>query len=176
MTVSFINEVPSLEDIRRFDLPFERDIELPSDLRRTWTVDRQRNIFLWGGRTGNPAKGEEIKGVFVVNVGDICYRVELSPGKGSMNFGANPYVVRWDSVDSVRVIKSILARSAVGDGGVSRVIFGNVAAEVICDEGGCAGDISHEQLLDILREALTVYGAGQCNRFIKHPIDVVFGF
>ena len=45
--MAFVNEVPTRHDIETYGLPFEADLGLPLDIRRIWTVDRERKCHLW---------------------------------------------------------------------------------------------------------------------------------
>ncbi|ALR09345.2 hypothetical protein XFFB_09235 [Xylella fastidiosa] len=45
----FINEIPSAEDIEKYGLPFKNDLNVDMRLRNPWTIDRERNFYLYGG-------------------------------------------------------------------------------------------------------------------------------
>ncbi len=45
----FINEIPSAEDIEKYGLPFKHDLNVDMRLRNPWTIDRERNFYLYGG-------------------------------------------------------------------------------------------------------------------------------
>ncbi|MFM1800044.1 MAG: hypothetical protein RLZZ117_2322, partial [Cyanobacteriota bacterium] len=54
--MAFTNEVVSDADIDRYDLPFQKGEG------RWWTRDAERDYYLWGGLSGNPAYGTELEG------------------------------------------------------------------------------------------------------------------
>lgn len=56
--MAFRNEVVSDDDIDRYNLPF------PKGGGRWWTRDAERDYYLWGGITGNPAYESQEYGVF----------------------------------------------------------------------------------------------------------------
>ena len=45
--MGFVNEVASIEDIKKYNLPFQTDV--PENARRWWTRDKERNMYLLGG-------------------------------------------------------------------------------------------------------------------------------
>jgi hypothetical protein len=59
-------------------------------------------MYLWGGKGGNPAFGEEIEGRFRLYLEHKLFHVVLHPGSGSASFMDCPYVIRWDSVLRIR--------------------------------------------------------------------------
>ena len=90
--MGFINEVVSDADIDRYGLPFRKGSG------RWWTRDRERDLYLWGGLSGNPAFDEPILGIFQLHLAGETYEVVLRPGAGSMNYSETPYVIAWESV------------------------------------------------------------------------------
>lgn len=48
--MAFVNEIPTAEDIEKYELPYKLDLEKPIEHRRMWTVDRERNFFFDRGR------------------------------------------------------------------------------------------------------------------------------
>lgn len=93
--MAFVNEVVSDSDIDKYGLPFEKGSG------RYWTRDAARNMYLWGGKGGNPAFGEEIRGYFHLFLDHLLLQFILIPGEGSMSFSDSPFVVHWESVYSV---------------------------------------------------------------------------
>jgi hypothetical protein len=94
--MAFVNEVVSDADIDKYGLPFKKGIGL------YWTRDAERDVYLWGGLSGNPAHGEEINGEFYLYIdGQVLYFV-IRPGAGSIKFSESPYHIVWDSVQFVR--------------------------------------------------------------------------
>jgi hypothetical protein len=86
----FVNEVVSDDDIDRYELPFIKGND------RYWTRDHARDIYLWGGRSGNPARDEEIEGKFHFYVGGTMLWITLRLGEWSRDWTVKPYVVAWD--------------------------------------------------------------------------------
>lgn len=85
----FVNEVVSDDDIDRYGLGF------PKGGVRHWTRDKERDAYLWGGKSGNPARDEEIEGRFHFYIAGTLLRISLRPGDWSRNWHVKPYVVAW---------------------------------------------------------------------------------
>ncbi len=62
--MAFVNEVVSDADIDKYGLPFKKGSG------RYWTRDADRDMYLWGGKGGNPAFGEDIVGY------SICFYLD----------------------------------------------------------------------------------------------------
>jgi len=90
--MAFVNEVVSDADIDAYDLGFEKGKE------SWWTRDKERDLYLWGGQSGNPAFGEEIEGRFHFYMLGVRLRIALSLGEWSRNWHVKPYVVAWGQV------------------------------------------------------------------------------
>jgi hypothetical protein len=90
--MSFVNEVVSDDDIDRYGLGF------PKGGVRHWTRDRERDLYLWGGISGNPARDEEIEGRFHIYIAGTHLRISLRPGVWSKDWNVKPYVVAWDEL------------------------------------------------------------------------------
>ncbi|QPC02497.1 hypothetical protein IUD19_01515 [Xylella fastidiosa subsp. multiplex] len=165
----FINEIPSAEDIEKYGLPFKKDLDLDISLRRQWTVDRERNFHLYGGgTTANQAFTDVFYYRFYLYLNGTKFVVELDAGRGSLVFEENPYVVVWSKLMSIKVWPhdqvSPLKR-------VPPTAWDTPdAPQPLLDNR------SLNQFIAILKEALTVHGAGDSNRRIHHPIVVRFGF
>lgn len=90
--MGFVNEVVSDEDIERYRLPFKKGGG------RYWTRDADRDYYLWGGKKGNPAHGEDIEGHFHLYMQGSSFEIALQPGKGSRKYSDSPYVIAWESL------------------------------------------------------------------------------
>ncbi|MFZ9752424.1 MAG: hypothetical protein ACO3B3_02555 [Cyanobium sp.] len=88
----FVNEVVSDDDIDRYGLGFAKGDG------QYWTRDKDRDIYLWGGRSGNPAFGEEIVGGFHFYVSGTRLLIKLSIGEWSKNWNVKPFLVTWDQL------------------------------------------------------------------------------
>ncbi len=96
----FINEIPSAEDIEKYGLPFKKDLDLDISLRRQWTVDRERNFYLYvGGLTGNPAYEGIVYYCFYLYLNGTKFIVELDVDRNRTpsTFEDNPYIVEWEN-------------------------------------------------------------------------------
>lgn len=96
LPMAFVNEIVSDADIDRYGLPFQKGAG------RYWTRDKERDIYLWGGLIGNPARGEPIEGRFHLGISGSLVYLRLRPGYWSAKFSEVPYVVTWDSVESIQ--------------------------------------------------------------------------
>ena len=92
LPMAFVNEIVSDADIDRYELPFKKGSG------RYWTRDKERDIYLWGGKGGNPAFGEEILGRFTLSIKGRKIECLLRPGRGSMKFKEKPFLVKWSSL------------------------------------------------------------------------------
>jgi len=88
--MAFVNEVVSDADIDAYDLGLEKG------KGHWWTRDKERDLYLWGGESGNPVFGEEIEGRFELFVSGRLIKLAISLGHWSKNWHAKPYVVEWD--------------------------------------------------------------------------------
>ena len=164
--MAFINDFPNDADIKKYNLiNYKNNNDRSLESRLEWTVDRDRNFYLWGGLSGNPQFGEEMKGKFRLYLNDRQFLVILAPGAASLAFTDNPYRVKWDAVEAISSIHpdhyARLPSSAWKEPNVSQPIL----------EG-----MTLNAFLEILKEALIVYGEGRYNRVIKNPIVVRFEF
>jgi hypothetical protein len=67
-----------------------------------WTRDAERDVYLWGGLSGNPAHGEDINGEFYFHIdGQTLYFV-IRPSAGSIKFSESPYRIVWASITYVK--------------------------------------------------------------------------
>jgi hypothetical protein len=99
--MAFVNEIASDEDIAKYKLPF-----VPGT-KCYWTRDRERDIYLWGGISGNYARGYESEGRFHLFFKGKHLAFFLNLGDGSKSFKEVPYRIVWKSV--VRVDPSDFA-------------------------------------------------------------------
>lgn len=91
-TMAFKNEVVSDADIDRYHLPF------PKGGGRWWTRDAERDYYLWGGISGNPAYDDEREGRFFLYVHGVAYRIVILPGESPVAKNQHPYIVKWKSI------------------------------------------------------------------------------
>ena len=92
LPVAFVNEVVSDADIEAYGLPFEKG------KGHWWTRDKERDLYLWGGRGGNPLWDEEIMGRFHLYIAGIELRLAISLGQWSRNWNVKPYHIGWDQL------------------------------------------------------------------------------
>ncbi|MDD0895133.1 hypothetical protein, partial [Xylella fastidiosa] len=121
-----------------------------------------------GGTTANQAFTDVFYYRFYLYLNGTKFVVELDAGRGSLVFEENPYVVVWSKLMSIKVWPhdqvSPLKR-------VPPTAWDTPdAPQPLLDNR------SLNQFIAILKEALTVHGAGDSNRRIHHPIVVRFGF
>jgi len=91
----FVNEVVSDDDIDRYNLPFAKGGG------QWWTRDQERDLYLWGGESDNPARDEDIVGRFNFYIHGIHLKITLELGEWSKDWDAKPYVVAWNRLISV---------------------------------------------------------------------------
>jgi hypothetical protein len=160
--MTFKNEIPSAEDIKRFNLPYGLDLEKPIEHRRTWLADRERDIYLTGpGATGNQAHDEDIKYYFSIYFGKSKLKVVVEPSRTPGDFRADPYFIHWPAlleiwVGTVEVIKLTSSTPDVPH----PLLQGR----------------SLNEFVEIFKEAVTARKAGNDNDYIETPITVSFGF
>ncbi|AXI82801.1 hypothetical protein FUT69_04750 [Xylella taiwanensis] len=167
----FINEIPTAEDIEKYGLPFKKDLTLRMELRRQWTVDRERNFHLYGGgANANQAFTDVFYYEFDLYLNGSKFIIELDRDRtrGPSNFEDNPYVITWSKLMSIKVMPrdqvsplKTLPPSAWENPDAPQPLLDNY---------------SLNQFIAILKEAVTVRGAGDSNRHIHNPIVVRFGF
>ena len=92
LPVAFVNEVVSDADIDAYGLPFEKG------KGHWWTRDKERDLYLWGGRGGNPLWDEEIQGRFHLFISGSSLRLAISLGRWSHNWHVKPYHIVWDQL------------------------------------------------------------------------------
>jgi hypothetical protein len=85
LIVAFVNEVVSDADIDAYGLPFEKG------KGHWWTRDKERDLYLWGGRGGNPLWDEEILGRFNLYIAGFKLRLAISLGQWSRDWNDKPY-------------------------------------------------------------------------------------
>lgn len=94
--MAFVNELIPNENIDKYKIPLHKNND------EYWTYDKERDIYLWGGRGGNPAYGFEIVGKFDLCINEKLFKIALGPGDGSKSFSESPYYVVWDSIIQVK--------------------------------------------------------------------------
>ncbi|MFE8347480.1 MAG: hypothetical protein ABGU97_06835 [Xylella fastidiosa subsp. multiplex] len=167
----FINEIPSAEDIEKYGLPFKKDLDLDISLRRQWTVDRERNFYLYvGGLTGNPAYEGIVYYCFYLYLNGTKFIVELDVDRNRTpsTFEDNPYIVEWGKPMSIKA----MPRDQAG----YLKELPHFAWESPDVPQPLLDNYSFNEFISIFKEAVTVSGAGNSNRHIHHPIVVRFGF
>jgi hypothetical protein len=93
--VAFVNEIVSDADIDAYGLPFEKG------KGHWWTRDKERDLYLWGGRGGNPLWDQEIRGRFYFFISGVTIQLVISLGMWSDDWHARPYIVEWGQVISM---------------------------------------------------------------------------
>jgi hypothetical protein len=167
--MTFTNEVPSEEDIIKYDLPYKLDLDKPIEHRRSWLTDREKDIHMTGpGATGNPAYEDNVKMRAHLYLGRCKIQVIMEPPKVAPGgFKANPYYIHWPALLEIwaihpqeqRMIEVLQAASKTPD-----------APEQLLQ------GYSLRDFIKILKEALSVRKEGDSNHHIHAPIIVTFGF
>ena len=88
----FVNEQISDADIDAYGLTLEKG------KGHWWTRDQERDFYLWGGCSGNPAWGEDIHGRFHFSMLGTKLQLGISLGHWSKNWHVKPYLVGWDQL------------------------------------------------------------------------------
>lgn len=164
--MTFINEIPSEGDFAEYNLSaFAVNNVLAEKHKLIWTVDRDKNYYLWGGVKGNPAGGEDFYGCFDLYLdGDLC-QVYLTIGEVYYDFRGVLAVRKWGHVYRISINgghgRYDLPRSIWHAPDEPQVVFSGMT-------------LNH--FLMILKEALGVNGLGDGNRYMPRPIVVEFGF
>ena len=93
--MAFVKEVPSDEALERYGSLL--------NLRhsRLWVADHERQIFLWGGQTGNPYFDDLIEGVFVILYEGRIFKFYLYCRQWQLPFEDGFWVLRWDSINDI---------------------------------------------------------------------------
>lgn len=166
--MAFVNEVPSVEEITMFGLPYINDQKLPIERRRQWIVDRSRNFHFWGGGlTGNPAFEKNVNFLFYLHLNDAVFCVVLRRGNGSLVFTDDPYVIVWSAIVSIRVVRSDLNDTIA----LPKSIWLRPS-----ESNSYLAGFSLNEFVSILKEALVEYKDGCSNRHIKTVVVVNFEF
>lgn len=166
----FVHELPSAEDVEKYDLPYRADLEDPVELRRKWTVDRDRDSFLiGGGATGNQAYegAETIKVYFILYLAGSKFRIIMEPDRTPGDFNADPYFIHWPALLEIWAIRPQENRM---------VDVTKSVKEQPDSPHPMLNNYSFNEFVAIFKEALSVHKAGFYNRHIKTLITVSFGF
>jgi hypothetical protein len=166
--MAFVLEIPSAEDIKKFDLPFWPDLEKPVEERRTWLADRERNVYLTGvGATGNQAFDDNIKQRAGFYLGQTRFNVILEPRKTPGDFKANPYTMHYPALLQILVYIS-------PERGMIDVL--PEVKKAPNEPNPLLQNRSLNEFVALLKEALVVWKAGDSNEYIHGTITVSFGF
>lgn len=165
--MAFVNEIPSAEDIERYDLPYRRDLGEPVEERRNWTADRERDFYLTGpSMTGNQAFEDNVKMYFLLYLSDSKFKIVMED-RTSSRFADSPYYIHWPALLSISTLRS--QENKRGE-------LPKVAWENPDTPQPLLNNYSFNQFVTIFKEALATRGAGNSNKHIKAPIIVSFGF
>ncbi len=93
--MAFTNEVVSDADIDRYDLPFQKGEG------RWWTRDAERDYYLWGGLSGNPAYGTELEGKFYLYVDGEIHLFILLLGQPAVQVGRQSCFRVWAAISRI---------------------------------------------------------------------------
>jgi hypothetical protein len=166
--MAFVNEIPSAEDIEKYDLPYKLDLDRPIENRRIWTVDRERNSYLTGGGlTGNPAFEDNLKTCFRLYLAGSKFEVILEPRLTPNGFDGNPYQIYWPALLSIWALRPQENRM---------LEVSKSAWEQPDKPNPVLNNMPLNQFVALFKEAVSIYKAGDYNRHIHHPITVSFGF
>ena len=166
--MAFIEEIPSAEDIKNFDLPFWPDLEKPIEWRRTWLADRERDVYFLGvGVTGNQAFDDNIKKKAILYLGKKRFNIILEPGLGSLKFEDNPYIIDYPKL--LQILVHIPERYITIDAMQE-------AQKAPDDPHPLLQNKSFNEFVSLLKEALAMWRAGYSNKRISGTITVTFGF
>lgn len=166
----FVEEIPTAQDIKDFDLPFGPDLEKPIEHRRTWLADRERDIYLaYIGYTGNPAFDDydNIKMDAGFYVGRKKFSVILEPSNRPDDLNSDPYSIHYPALLKINTYI-----------GKERGLI-DVLPEVRNQpetKHSCLQNHSLNEFLTLLKEALTTYKAGFSNKYIHGTVTISFGF
>jgi hypothetical protein len=75
---------------------------LPGLFVPKWTIDRDRKIYLMGVGSSSQVHEEDPLTRFLLDWNGSQYFIDLVPGRGSMRFSEQPYVVSWNAIRALR--------------------------------------------------------------------------
>ncbi|WP_334119225.1 hypothetical protein [Limnobacter sp.] len=168
--MTFVNEIPTAEDIEKYELPYKLDLEKPIEHRRMWTVDRERDFFLTGGGlTGNPAfeDPKTLKVYFSLYLSGSKFRIIMEPKRTPGDFKADPFFIHWPALLEIWAIRPQENRMV----DVTKMVTEQPDAS-----HPMLNNYSFNKFVAIFKEAVTVFKAAEYNKHIKSPITVTFGF
>jgi hypothetical protein len=93
--MAFKNEVVSDADIDRYNLPFQKGDG------RWWTRDAERDFYLWGGISGNPAYGEEQEGRFYLYFKQQLHLVIIQTERADSKINPSSHDRKWESISRI---------------------------------------------------------------------------
>jgi hypothetical protein len=167
--MAFVLEIPSAEDIKKFDLPFWPDLEKPMEERRTWLADRERNVYLTAvGATGNQAFDDNIKQRAGFYLGQTRFNVILEPRTGSSSVHETPYIIHYPALLQILVYISPVR-------GMIDVL--PEVQKTPNEPNSLLKNRSLNEFIALLKEVLIEYKAGEVmNKHIHGATIVSFGF
>jgi hypothetical protein len=105
--MAFVNEYASPADIKKYKLDeqfLRRHPEytsLPPDFQPSWTIDRERDIYLMVTGMANPARETESWFAFLLNCDGKEFSIKLEKGPGSKKLNESPFLIVWSKVMSI---------------------------------------------------------------------------
>lgn len=165
--MAFVNEVPTEQEIVKYDLPYGNDKNFKPELRRVWTADHDRDFYLTVGVSGKPEHDEEVKWRCTMYLGGARFHIFVMPGKGSSAFTDNPVIVSYGPIESIWAIRTDIDQSVP-------------LPKSAWDQPDLPQPLLDGRTLNefvaILKEGLSAFKAGDSNRNIHNPIVVRFDF
>ena len=134
--MGFVNEMVSIEDIQKYNLPFPNDV--PESGRRWWTRDKERNLYLWGGAGGNPAFGLDMYHRFYLFIDGKLFDVKPKILEESKNIKVVPYRIVWADIENIEAMP-----------------YGAPKLH----------GMDYDELVKIFKEAMIIYGSDGRNKF-----------
>lgn len=166
--MAFVNEVPTRHDIETYGLPFQADLGLALDIRRIWTVDRERKCHLWNlGLSGPSASGSNVHTIAHFYMDGIRVQAHMHSGTHSVDFDDDPFYIRWETLFSIE---------ATPRHGKTAIALPHTAWDYPDEPQGLLDNLSLDEFRALLKEALWVHKKGNSNRLITGTVVVEFEF